>query len=278
MTGDMSWTHRSPAYTSPEIDTSVPSIARVYDAVLGGKDNYPVDQAVAERANAAFPDGGKGARINRELLGRAVRHMARAGVEQFLDLGSGLPTVQNTHQIAQEVNPAARVVYIDNDPIVLAHGRALLADNERTVVVTADLRDPASVLEHPEVCAFLDPSRPVGLVLNAVVQHVLDEEDPHGIIDDYKAQLSPGSYLLMTHFCSSTPEAKGLESVLLRTLGRGQLRSMAEIARFFDGLEMVEPGVVYLPYWRPDEPVVPPLDISGLLYAGGLGRIPVPQD
>ncbi|KAF4409503.1 MULTISPECIES: SAM-dependent methyltransferase [Streptomyces] len=258
----------------PEIDTSVPSIARVYDAILGGKDNYPVDQEIAEEVGRAFPDGGEGARTNRRLLVRAVRHLARQGIDQFLDIGSGLPTAQNTHEVAQEINPEVRVVYVDNDPIVLAHGRALLARNDRTVVVTADIREPQHLLNHPDVTGLLDFDRPVGLILNAVVHHLLDEEDPCGLVETYKKWMSPGSYLLLTHFCSSTPQARGLESVLRQALGRGQLRSMAEIAAFFEGLEMVEPGVVYLPYWMPDEPVEAPLDIAGLLVAGGLGRKP----
>jgi hypothetical protein len=275
MTGqDMSWTRADPGYVPPEIDVSTPSIARVYDAILGGKDNFAADRAVAKLAHQAFPDGGQAAHINRALLGRAVRYMANAGVDQFLDLGSGLPTVQNTHQIAQAEIPAARVVYVDNDPIVLAHGRALLAENSNTIVVTADLREPEQVLTVPEIARFLDLSRPVGLILNAVIHHVLDEEDPYGILDRYKQLLPSGSYLLLTHFSSSSPEARALERVLLRTLGRGQLRSREEITRFFDGLDIVEPGVVYLPEWHPDEPVPEPLDISGVLYVGGLGRKP----
>ncbi|PJE99363.1 SAM-dependent methyltransferase [Streptomyces carminius] len=274
MAEDMSWT-RSPSGQEPvEIDTSVPSIARVYDAFLGGKDHYPVDQEIADQAAKAFPDGGEGARTNRRLLVRAVRYLARQGIDQFLDIGSGLPTAQNTHQVAQEINPEARVVYVDNDPIVLAHGRALLENDDRTVVVTADIREPDFLLNHPDVAGMLDTTRPVGLIMNAVIHHLLDEENPDGLVETYKKWLPPGGYLLLTHFCSSTPEARGLESVLRQALGRGRLRSMAQIAGFFEGLEMVEPGVVYLPYWHPDEPVKAPLDIAGLLVAGGLGRKP----
>jgi hypothetical protein len=273
MTDDTSWMKVDPDVPA-EIDQSHPSIARVYDAILRGKDNFAVDRAVAEQAHRAFPDGGEAAFINRRLLGRAVRFMARQGVDQFLDLGSGLPTVQNTHQIAQSVNPKARVVYVDNDPIVLAHGRALLAENEHTTVVTADLREPGMILANPGIVTFLDLSRPVGLILNAVIHHVLDEEDPYGILDSYKQGMAPGSYLLLTHFSSSSPEARALEAVLLRTIGRGQLRTKEQIERFFDGLDIVEPGIVYLPQWRPEEPVTEPLDISGLLYVGGVGHKP----
>jgi SAM-dependent methyltransferase len=272
MSDDASWMNVEQEHAPAGIDVTKPSIARVYDAILRGKDNFAVDRAVAEHAHRAFPDGGEAAFIKRRMLGRAVRYLANEDVDQFLDLGSGLPTVQNTHQIAQAVSPRARVVYVDNDPIVLAHGRALLAENENTTVVTADLREPDLVLAHPEITSFLDLTRPVGLIMNAVIHHVLDEEDPQGIIDAYKQRIAPGSYLLLTHFSSSSPEARELEAVLLRTLGRGQLRTREQIAGFFDGLEIVEPGIVYLPLWRPDRPVSDKLDMSGLLYIGGVGR------
>ncbi|HEY6279403.1 MAG TPA: SAM-dependent methyltransferase [Streptosporangiaceae bacterium] len=274
MSDDASWMSVEQEHAPAGIDVSKPSIARVYDAILKGKDNFAADRAVAEMAHRAFPDGGEAAFINRRMLGRAVRYMANQGVDQFLDLGSGLPTVQNTHQIAQAVNPKARVVYVDNDPVVLAHGRALLAENEYTTVITADLREPDLILANPEITSFFDQSRPVGLIMNAVIHHVPDEEDPRGIIDTYKQRIAPGSYLLLTHFSNSSPEARALEAVLLRTLGRGQLRTREEITGFFDGLEIVDPGIVYLPLWRPDGPVPENLDISGLLYAGGVGRKP----
>lgn len=273
-TDSVTWTHADPDYALPEVDTSKPSVARVYDAILGGKDNFAADRVVAEMAHKAFPDGGRAAVINRELLGRAVRYMVEQGIAQFLDLGSGLPTARNTHQIAQAVSPSARVVYIDNDPIVLAHGRALLAENSSTAVVTADLREPDQVWSLPAVAGFLDLSKPVGLILNAVIHHVLDEEDPYGIVIRYKELLAPGSYFLLTHFSNSSKEASALEHVLLRTLGRGQLRSRAEITRFFDGLDIIEPGVGYLPDWHPDGPVPAAYGISELLYIGGLGRKP----
>ncbi|MCC3649921.1 SAM-dependent methyltransferase [Streptomyces sp. S07_1.15] len=274
MSDDMSWTQRNPEYVPPEIDTTRPSIARVYDAILGGKDNYPVDRAVAEELNEAFPDGGAGARLNRAMHGRVVRHLAGMGVDQFLDLGSGLPTAPNTHEVAQSVNPAAKVVYVDNDPIVHAHGRALLADDHRTVVVDADVREPDKVLTHPEVTAALDLERPLGLILHAVIHHIVDAYDPRGVVETYKKAIAPGSYMSLTHFTSSTAAARGLQSVLMKALGTGQLRSLVEIAGFFGGLDLVEPGLVYLPYWRPDGPVTAPLDIAGLLTCGGVGRKP----
>jgi hypothetical protein len=272
---DWSWAASDDqAPVPPEIDTTKPSIARVYDAGLGGKDNYPVDRAVNEEARKILPSAVESARVNRDLLIRGIRHLAEQGIDQFLDLGSGLPTVQNTHEVAQSVNPKARVVYVDNDPVVRIHGEALLARNASTRVVSADLLDVAGVLDHPDVADFLDFDRPVGLVMIAVIHHVLDEENPAAVIDAYKEHLAPGSYLFLSHFCNSSPEARALEDLLVGALGRGQFRSTEEIATFFDGFELLEPGVVHAPLWRPDGPVTRPLDDSGLLIAGGLARKP----
>jgi len=243
----------------------------VYDAILGGKDNFAADREVAEMAHKAFPDGGRAAHVNRDLLGRAVRYMAAQGIIQFLDLGCGLPTVENTHQIAQAVNPDARVVYVDNDPVVLAHGRARLADRASTAIVAADLREPDELWSAPEIAGFLELTKPVGLIANAVIHYVPDEEDPHGIISRYKELLAPGSCLLLTHFSNSCAEARALEEVLLSTLGCGQLRTTEEITQFFDGLDIVQPGIGWLPDWHPDEPRQASSGISELLYIGGLG-------
>jgi hypothetical protein len=274
---DMAWAKVDAAHVPPEIDPTKPSVARVYDAILGGKDNFAADRAVAAQAVKATGDGGKGARLNRAALGRAVRFMCRQGVAQFLDLGSGLPTAQNTHQIAQAVNPAARVVYVDNDPSAYVHGQALLTGAASTVVVLADIREPDKLLDqlgstNTEVAGFLDFAQPIGLILSAVIHHVLDEEDPYGIVARYTDALAPGSYLQLTHFCDSSQEARANEQVLKKSLGRGQVRSREQIARFFDGLDLVEPGLVYLPEWRPDEPVRRPLDPGSMLMLGGVGR------
>jgi hypothetical protein len=249
-------------------------VARVYDAILGGSDNFAADRAVAEQAVSAMGDGGSGARLNRAALGRAVRFMSKLGVAQFLDLGSGLPTAQNTHQIAHQVNRAARVVYVDNDPSAYVHGRALLAGNAETAVVLADIMEPDKLLAMPEVSGFLDFTEPVGLILNAVIHHVLDEEDPYGIVASYKEALAAGSYMQLTHFCDSSPQARANERVLRESLGRGQIRGREQIERFFDGLDLVDPGVVYLPEWRPDEPVPPPLDAGGKIMLVGVARKP----
>lgn len=184
--------------------------------------------------------------------------------------GRSMKSVQE--EVAQAVNPEARVVYVDNDPIVLAHGRALLARDNRTRVVTADLMDADHVLNHPEIDGFLDFSRPLGLLMVAVIHHILDEEDPAATVNYYKDRLAPGSHLFVTHFCNAFPEARAMEQNLIASLGRGQLRSKEQIEGFLDGLEIVEPGVVPLPLWRPDGPVSEPLDHSGLLIFAGMGR------
>jgi len=270
----MTWAKADPDHVPPEIDTTQPSVARVYDAILGGKDNFAVDRAVAAEAMATVGDRGNGARLNRAALGRAVRYMALQGVDQFLDLGSGLPTVQNTHQIAQTINPVARVVYVDNDPSVSLHGKALLADDASTIVVLADIRTPDALLAAPEVRALLDFGKPVGLILNAVIHHLLDSEDPHGIVARYKQELAPDSYMQMTHFCDESPEVRASMEVLRRSLGSGQVRSREEIARFFDGLEMVQPGLVYLNEWQPD--TLPNVsEPGGTLMLCGVGRKPL---
>jgi SAM-dependent methyltransferase len=221
---------------------------------------------------AAFPQAADSAILNRQVLERAVRYLHDQGIDQFLDLGSGLPTARNTHQIAQELNPRALVAYVDNDPIVLTHARAQLVDDAATTVVTADIRHPDTILDSPAITAFLDFRRPIGLVLNGVIHHLNDDEDPHGVVAKLTSALAPGSYLQLTHFSTAAPAAAALERVLVRSVGSGRMRSRAEITGFFDGLELVDPGVVFLPEWRPDRPVGYPLEIGGQLILGGMAR------
>ncbi|WP_326595453.1 SAM-dependent methyltransferase [Streptomyces sp. NBC_01803] len=258
-----------------EIDLSRPSIARVYDAVLGGKDNYEVDRVVADQVRATMPHIGDVGWFNRAALGRAVRHLtSEVGIQQFVDLGAGLPTMENTHQVAQRHNPAARVVYVDNDPIVLAHGRALLEENDRTAVVTADLRDPGTVLGHPVLRELIDFGQPVGVLLVGMLHHLHDDENPQGIVDSYLAAVPPGSHLVITHFCDTGPEARAVEKTMLEFLGTGRFRTIEEIEAYFQGLELLEPGVVPLPMWHPDGPVEQPLSVAQRLMAGGVARKP----
>lgn len=257
------------------IDISTPSIARVYDAALGGKDNFAADRAAAEQLFSRVPGIREGALENRKILVRGVRYLAEQGIDQFLDLGSGLPTAQNTHQVAQAANPDASVVYVDIDPIVLAHGRALLSENARTRVVTADAREPDRVLALPEVRELIDFTRPVGLLMVAIVHHLNDDEDPAGTVKAYLDALPSGSYLFLTHFhANGSPEAAIIEEVLQGAHNTGRFRSREEVESFFDGTELVEPGVVTLPYWRPDTEVPEPLRPEQLIVLGGIGRKP----
>jgi SAM-dependent methyltransferase len=254
------------------IDVSKPSIARAYDVVLGGKDNYAVDRQVVGEMLKIVPDLPQVATYNRQMLIRGVRYLVQeAGIRQFLDLGSGLPTVQNTHQVAQAIAPDARVVYVDNDPIVLAHGRALLEENENTAVVTADLREPEKVLALPEVNRLIDFTQPVGLMLVGITHHLHDDEDPEGIAKAYIDAIPSGSYLFLTAFCRSFPEAAELEQTYLSVLGTGRFRTREQLQSFFGDLEMLEPGLVYLPEWRPDEPVPDEMTVAEKLMAGGIG-------
>ena len=268
------WTLPGPPRVPPHIDIHKPSVARVYDAILGGKDNFLWDRAVAAQVMAAFPQAASSARLHREVLERAVRYLHARGIDQFLDLGSGLPTARNTHEIALELNPRALVAYVDNDPIVLTHARAQLAGDGTTTVVTADIRHPDTITGNPAITGFLDFSRPIGLVLNGVVHHLNDDEDPHGAVAKLTSALASGSYLQLTHFSTAAPAAAALERVLMQSLGSGRMRSADEITAFFDDLELVDPGVVILPEWRPDRPVSYPLETGGQLILGGMARKP----
>nr|MDT0661187.1 SAM-dependent methyltransferase [Micromonospora sp. DSM 115978] len=247
------------------VDTSVPSVARVYDWMLGGKDNFAVDRMVAQKALEITPDGPEAGRANRDFLRRVVRHLvADQGITQFIDIGSGLPTQGNVHEIAREANPQARVVYVDNDPIVLAHGRALLADAGRATVIQADLRRPAEILGHPEVREFIDFERPVGLLLFAILHHLTDDEDPGAVARTMIDALPSGSWVAVSHFRDpgdahpeASRKAREVEKLFNQTLGTGRWRSDEEILAYLDGLEVVEPGLVPVADWRP-EPGAPP--------------------
>ncbi|TDD14421.1 SAM-dependent methyltransferase, partial [Nonomuraea diastatica] len=185
------------------VDTASPSVSRVYDFMLGGKDNYESDREMARLALEVAPDAPEAARAAREFLRRVVRHLtAEAGIRQFLDIGSGLPTQGNVHEIAQASAPGTRVAYVDNDPIVLVHGRALLAVDDTTTVVEADLRQPDKILDDPEVARLIDFTEPVGLLLLGILHHLPDEDDPAGLTARLVSRLPPGSHLAVSHFCN----------------------------------------------------------------------------
>ncbi len=263
---------RLPAEVNPE----VPSIARVYDYFLGGKDNFPADRAAAAAVETVFPQGRQLGRESRLLLRRATRELVRSGVRQFLDIGSGLPTAGNVHEIAHEIDPPVRVVYVDNDPVVLAHGRALLADDgATTTVVQADLRHPDGIFDHPEVRALLDFDQPVAVFMASVLHHLDDADAPWGIVAQIRDRLSSGSHVLVTHFYDSgDPRCREIEQALVQGgLGSGWFRTTEQIERFFEGMELLEPGVVAANEWRPDEETPRDSDTHRML-AGGLARKP----
>jgi hypothetical protein len=236
-------------------DTSVPNPARMYDYFLGGKDHFPADKAAADRLLAAVPQTRVGARENRAFLQRAVGFLAgEAGIRQFLDIGTGLPTQGNVHEIAQAVAPEARVVYVDNDPVVHAHANALLS-GDNTASLLEDLRDPDEILADPETHRLIDFGQPVGVLLVAVLHFIRDEEDPAGILARLKAVMAPGSYLVLSHATGDLyPREVGAEATKAydRASAPLVLRTRAEIERLLDGLELVEPGLVQLSHWRPD--------------------------
>jgi len=244
----------------PGVDPTRPSIARVYDFMLGGKDNFAIDRQVAAMALQITPDGPAAGRAGRRFLGRVVRYLAgEVGITQFLDLGSGLPTQGNVHEIATSVNPDARVVYVDNDPMVLAHGRALLATSPTAEVINADIREPDKILEHPDVRRLIDFDKPVGLLLLAILHHLNDAEDPAGIAARFIAALPSGSYVAISHFHDpgeahpdASRKALAVEKIFNERLGTGRWRSAAEILSYLPGLEVLEPGLVPMEEWRPD--------------------------
>jgi hypothetical protein len=241
------------------IDTSKAHPARIYDYFLGGKDNYAVDREAAETTLRAVPEVRAGARANRAFLGRAVRYAARAGITQFLDLGTGIPGPGNTGDIARSIHPEARVVYVDNDPIVAAHSRALLAgaDPALTAVLQADVRDPGSILGDPAVAAVVDFDCPVAVLMVALLHFVRDEEDPAGVVAAFTDAVPAGSVLVLSHATTgSDPErAKSVASGWNNATSRLIMRSVPEVARFLDRWDVLEPGLVQVPWWRPEEDI-----------------------
>ena len=264
------------------IDTSVPNVARIYDYILGGKDNFAADRAAGQQLLAAQPDSAGVVRDNRLFIGRVVRFLAgEAGIRQFLDLGAGLPTQDSVHEMAQAIAPHARVVYIDNDPVACSHGQALLGPRDRVGFALGDLRRPAEILRHPEVLARLDFTQPVGVLCACALHFVPDEEKPHEIIAAYRDALTPGSYLAITHGSTAeTPEddpdglVESVRSVYQNASAQLHVRPVKEIGRFFDGFEILDPGVVWMASWRPD-PGTRPAGRPNSLF-GGVGRKPAP--
>jgi hypothetical protein len=261
-------------------DPSRPHVARVYDYLLGGKDNFAADRAVGDQIIAALPEVKTGVEAQRAVLGRVVRYLVgEVGIRQLLDIGSGLPTSDNVHQIAQRAAPGTRTVYVDNDAVVLSHARALLEDSTSTFVERGDLLAPASIVESPAIRRHLDWDQPIGLLLCGIVHYVLDDEDPVGLIGDLVAALPPGSYVFIHHLLDTgDPAAAELQARMLQGLGRVKFRTLAEVHVLFGDLELVKPGLVAVPEWHPGEDTPPPLgDDAGVLSLAcvGVGRKPV---
>jgi S-adenosyl methyltransferase len=267
----------------PGVDATRPSPARLYDFYLGGTNNFEVDRQAAEQIRAQLPELADAAWANRGFHGRAAVWMAaRRGIRQFLDIGSGLPTQNNTHQAVHKVTPDARVVYVDIDPMVAVHAAELLAHDGTTAVVTADLRDPADLLARPEVRELIDPSQPTGVLMTAVMHFVEDAGDPWGIVARYMNAMAPGSFLALSHvtYDQVPPRlASAGAEVYARSSSDIYLRSAADIERFFDGLQLVpphagaEPGISHVGSWGADDLEQADSDGSRFFF-GGVGRRP----
>jgi SAM-dependent methyltransferase len=236
------------------VDLSTPNVARMYDYYLGGKDNFAADRAAAEKALEIAPQIRLAARQNRAFMGRAVRHLAELGIRQFLDVGTGLPTQSNVHEVAQGATQDTRVVYVDNDPVVLTHGRALLGGTEHVHIVQADLRHPEEILDNPEVRERLDFDRPIAIMLVAIVHFLQETDDPESIVARFREALPPGGHLVLSHVCGDALPASvpGVTEVYRHSSMPIVARTPDRIRGFFGDLELLEPGVVNVAQWRPD--------------------------
>ncbi len=270
MTGEPDW-------VPPGVDTKRANAARIYDYLLGGSHNFLADQDVARALAAVEPNVRLFARANREFLGRAVRFLGEAGIRQFLDIGSGIPTEGNVHQVAQRAVPGTRVVYADIDPVAVAHSKTILARNENAAVIQADLRDPEKILTDPASERLIDFSQPAGLLLVSVLPFIADAEDPWHIVATLRDALAPGSYLVLCHGTDEGQPAmiQAMDKVYNRNVAiRAGARSRADILRFFDGFRLVPPGLVDPSLWRPD-PADDEPDGPGQVWGlAGVGKMP----
>lgn len=270
MAGNLNWVPRG-------IDTTVPNPARMYDYWLDGGHNFPADRDLANKVQQVVPGARDGARVNRAFLRRAVVFMVESGIRQFLDIGSGIPTVGNVHEIAQRADPACRVVYVDKEPVAVAHSELLLAGNDRVAVLQADLRDVEGILGHPRTTSVLDFDQPIGLLMLWLLHFVPDSWNPVGILAQYRDRLAPGSYLAMSHVTTDgnpTGQAETIE-FYRETPDPVSFRSHEEILRLFAGFELVEPGLVGSAFWRPSGPgdISDNAEMNTVSY-GGVGRKP----
>ena len=244
-----------PEWAPEDVDINVPNAARMYDYSLGGFHNFAVDREMVERVVSLAPNARQIGLANRAFLGRVVRRMVADGVRQFLDVGSGIPTLANVHEVAQQADPQARVMYVDIDPVAVAHGRAILAGNPRAEAIMGDARRPDDIVRHPEVTGFLDFTEPVAVLLIAVLHFVPDSDDPAGIVRRFREAIRPGSVIAISH--GSPPpqrpeDADAVSSVYQRTSTPLHLRTADQIAGLLDGMEIVAPGVVPVTDWYPE--------------------------
>jgi len=253
--------------------------ARIYDYFLGGTHNFPADREAAKGILAMFPQTRLGAQINRAFMRRAVRYLCDAGVTQFLDIGSGIPTEGNVHEIAQEADPQVRVVYVDIDPVAVSESQELLEGNEFAVAIQGDARDPKSIVEHPLVGKVIDFEQPVAVLLVALLHFVNDDDEARSILRRLVEVMAPGSYLVLSHGADEivpdlpSEDVERLHEIYKRQTATSlRLRTRAQIEGFFEGLEIVEPGIVWLPDWRP-APDDPPLAADDTIRYGSLGGI-----
>jgi len=249
--------------------------ARIYDYLLGGAHNFPADREVADKVIEGVPFAREAALANRAFLGRLVRHLAAEGVDQFIDIGSGIPTQGNVHEILRKVRPEARVVYVDIDPVVASHGRAMLASGDQVGMVFGDLCDPASILQHPDVTGRLDLSRPAAVLCTSTLHFIGDDADPHKVIAEYRDRLAPGSYLVISHgTLEADPAGEGgkAEGVYRQASSQLHVRPLPEVLRFFEGFELVDPGLTWITEWRPEPGTAP----TGRRHSmrGAVGRKP----
>ncbi|WP_320783777.1 SAM-dependent methyltransferase [Streptomyces sp. CRN 30] len=264
---------------STSIDADVPTAARMYDYYLGGKDNYAADRAAVEELDKVVPSTRALALNNRRFLRRVVRTLAAEyGIRQFLDHGSGLPTQDNVHQVAQGVDPSSRVVYVDNDPMVLVHGRALLDQNERTAVIQADMRDTDGIFAHPDTRRLIDFTQPVAALFVSVLHCIPDSDTdgPQALARRVAERLVPGSFMVMCQLVSEDPEVRDFVTGFMdrTTQGHwGRVRREKDVARLFDGLDVLEPGLVEVSTWRPDSEVAPRQLTQEWIEFGGVGRL-----
>ena len=266
-----------PDWVTPEVDTKRANVARVYDYLLGGSHNFLADQDLGRSMAAVEPNVRIFAQANREFLGNAVRFLGSAGISQFLDIGSGIPTQGNVHEVAQQANPAARVAYADIDPVAVGHSKAILTGNQNATVIRGDLREPEQILASPAIRGLLDFDQPIGLLLVSVLPFVADSDDPWRQVATLRDALAPGSYLVICHGTDDGDPARmqALGKVYTSSVAtQAGGRTRADIQRFFDGFELVEPGLVYISQWRPGGPAAP-LDADSHVWGlVGIGRKP----